>query len=837
MPVTSIIRVSTAADGTQGNGSSFSPVFSPDGTKVAFFGYASNFVSDDTNGNLDIFVKTLGTGAIERISTDAASVQANGDSYYPVFSPDGTKVFFESAASNLAPGDTSYWSDIYAKTLATGAIERVSSDAMGAPGDGSSSGPVSFSLDGTKVAFYSEASNFVADDTNPWFEVFVKTLATGAFERASTDAMGVPGNSSSYGPVLSPDGAKVAFTSYASNLVAGDTNGTTDVFIKTLATSAIARVSTDAAGGEGNGGSDYVTFSPNGTKVAFYSAASNLVAGDKNSVGDIFVKDLATCAISLVSTAAAGTLGNGYSVNPVFSPDGTKVAFLSGASNLVPGDTNGTQDIFVKTLATGAIERISTDAAGVQANGGSFGPVFSPDGTRVVFASGASNFVPSDTNNADDIFVATLGAAPPTKIFHNITNNTNRSQFKAVYAGDDSIDGTGGADRIRGWAGRDTIWGEGGNDEIRGDGVGLPYDPDLPDTDPVNFADSIRAGAGNDSVWGGGGADTLLGEDGSDRLYGQGGGDVIYGGRGNDEIVGAEDDDELRGDAGNDWIVGGPGANSIFGGDGDDKIYAFAGADFASRWGWVDDGELDYVYGGAGNDTLIGSADRLSGGLSGGDGDDLIVSGPTGADASGGDGNDRMIGGDGFDVFSADDGNDRLEGGRNHDNLDGGGGDDYIDGGDGDDYIHGGSGNNTIVAGGGNDQIYLFNAHVVVDGYNDPITNDFIRGGPGEDLYYANIDPYEPDNVLPVIGNDVIADFVKGDDQLGIYSGSNPTVRSFDHLDTNHSGVLDAGDDYVRIAGGTILDFSALYGETPGSQTITFLGVTGLSAQDVLIYA
>lgn len=219
----------------------------------------------------------------------------------------------------------------------------------------------------------------------------------------------------------------------------------------------------------------------------------------------------------------------------------------------------------------------------------------------------------------------------PATIFHDITDNTNRSQFKAVYVGNDSIDGTGGADRIRGWAGRDTILGEGGNDEIRGDGVGLPYDPDLPDTDPVNFADSILAGAGNDSVWGGGGADTILGEDGSDRLYGQGGGDSIDGGRGVDEINGGENNDTCRGGADNDWIAGGPGLDSLYGDDGNDKIYAFAPDSEASRWGWIDDGTGDQIEGGNGNDTLIGGKgnETFTGGagadvMSGSSGDDIF---------------------------------------------------------------------------------------------------------------------------------------------------------------------------------------------------------------------
>ncbi|HRW59861.1 MAG TPA: hypothetical protein P5340_04335, partial [Defluviicoccus sp.] len=635
MPITSIIRVSTAADGTHGNGYSGDPVFSPDNTKVAFFSEASNLVPGDTNDTSDIFVKTLATGAIERISTAADGTQGNdiaGNRYLGnsvQFSPDGTKVAFFSEASNLVPGDTNGWGDIFVKTLATGAIERVSTDAAGSQANWASGDPV-FSPDGTKVAFYSLASNLVPGD-RLWTDVFVKDLVTGAIARISTDAAGGQGNEGSYHPVFSPDGTKVAFDSDASNLVPGDTNRWTDVFLKTLATGAIARISTDAAGMQGNYWSRDPIFSPDGTKVAFASYASNLVPGETNDMPDIFVKNLTTGAIERVSTDSSGGQANWESEDPVFSPDGTQIAFRSGASNLVPADTNSVYDIFIKTLGSGAIERISTGSFGVQANGGSGGPAFSPDGTQIAFQSEASNLVGGDTNNAGDIFVATLGATPPVTIFHDITDNTNRSQFKAAYVGNDSIDGTGSADRIRGWAGRDTILGEGGNDEIRGDGVGLPYDPDLPDTDLARFADSIQAGAGNDSVWGGGGNDTLLGEDGSDRLYGQGGGDSIDGGRGVDEINGGENNDTCRGGADNDWIAGGAGLDSLYGDDGNDKIYAFAPDSEASRWGWIDDGTGDQIEGGNGNDTLIGSKgiDTLTGGagrdsMSGGGGDDVF---------------------------------------------------------------------------------------------------------------------------------------------------------------------------------------------------------------------
>ncbi|MDS4012184.1 MAG: M10 family metallopeptidase C-terminal domain-containing protein [Defluviicoccus sp.] len=629
MPITSIIRASTAADGTQGNDESLFPVFSPDGTKLLLWSYASNLVAGDTNGSSDIFVKDLATGAIKLVSTDAAGVQGNDGSYEPDFSPDGTKVAFYSSASNLDGHDSNGVPDIFVKTLETGAIKCISTAAAGTRWNDTSYDP-KFSPDGTKVAFASYASNVVPGDTNSTASIFVKDLTNETVCFVSTNAAGEHGNGFSADPAFSPDGTKVAFRSSASNLVPGDTNENSDIFVKTLAAGAISLVSTAANGTQGNGGSYDPIFSPDGTKMAFRSDASNLVPGDSNGSPDIFIKTLATGAIARISTDAAGAQANGGSGELVFSPDGTKVAFRSDASNLVAGDTNNRADIFVKVLATGAIERISTDAMGVQGNGSSYEPVFSPDGTKVAFRSDASNFVAGDTNGAPDIFVVTL-ATPPTTVFHDISDNTNRSQFKAAFAGSDSIDGTGGADRIRGWAGRDTILGEGGNDEIRGDGVGLPYDPDLPDTDPVKFADSIQAGAGNDSVWGGGGNDTLLGEDGSDRLYGQGGGDSIDGGRGADEINGAENNDTCRGGADNDWIAGGPGLDSLYGDDGNDKIYAFAPDSEASRWGWIDDGTGDQIEGGNGNDTLIGGKgiDTLTGGagrdsMSGSSGDDIF---------------------------------------------------------------------------------------------------------------------------------------------------------------------------------------------------------------------
>ena len=150
-----------------------------------------------------------------------------------------------------------------------------------------------------------------------------------------------------------------------------------------LSSGTIVRVSTDAAGVQGNGASFRPVFSPDGSKVAFYSEASNLVAGDTNNSGDVFVKDLATGAITRVSTNAAGDQGNGYSMSPSFSADGSKIAFGSTAANLVPGDNNFVSDVFVKDLVTGAIVRVG----GTHVGDPSYTPVLSADGSKVLFYS------------------------------------------------------------------------------------------------------------------------------------------------------------------------------------------------------------------------------------------------------------------------------------------------------------------------------------------------------------------------------------------------------------------------------------------------------------------
>jgi Tol biopolymer transport system component len=213
------------------------------------------------------------------------------------------------------------------------------------------------------VAIWSSADNLVPDDSNGIGDVFVKDLQTGAVTLVSADASGNQGNAESEEPNISADGRYVAFMSVADNLVPGDVNGSRDVFVKDLQTGAITLVSADASGIQGNNVSEGSSISADGRYVAFVSDADNLVAGDSNGVADLFVKDLQTGAITRMSTDASGSEGNAFSHDAAISADGRYVTFFSEADNLVPGDTNGVADVFVAPSPF-AVPKITSNGGG-----------------------------------------------------------------------------------------------------------------------------------------------------------------------------------------------------------------------------------------------------------------------------------------------------------------------------------------------------------------------------------------------------------------------------------------------------------------------------------------
>ncbi|MDA3936328.1 MAG: cell wall-binding repeat-containing protein, partial [Actinomycetota bacterium] len=287
--------------------------------------------------------------------------------------------------------------------------ERVSLASNGdQPTDGKSVTPV-FSADGRYVAFYSSATDLVPGDTNDKFDVFVHDRQTGVTERVSVASNGDEGDQDSYDPCLSADGRYVVFDSRATNLVSGDTNSSTDIFVHDRQTGVTERVSVASNGDEGTGASWLPAFSADGRYVAFESGATNLVSGDTNGKYDVFVHDRQTGATERVSVASTSDEGDGYSYESDISADGRYVTFESNATDLVSSDTNGQPDVFVHDRQTGVTERVSVASSGDQATGSCEDySVISPDGLYVAFSSDAADLVSGDTNGVSDIFVRNI---------------------------------------------------------------------------------------------------------------------------------------------------------------------------------------------------------------------------------------------------------------------------------------------------------------------------------------------------------------------------------------------------------------------------------------------
>jgi Tol biopolymer transport system component len=392
------------ASGAQGDSTSSSPFISGDGRYVTFYSYADNLVPGDTNGKWDIFVRDRTTGTTTRVSKSTAGVEGNDHSYIPSISADGRFVTFYSLATNLVSGDSNGKEDIFVRDRTTGTTTRVSKSSAGVQADGTSYAS-SVSADGRYVAFDSFATNLVSSDTNGMRDVFVHDRTAGATSLVSKSSAGVKGNGNSISPSLSADGRYVAFYSFATNLVSDDTNGVKDIFVRDRNTGTTSLVSKSSAGVEGNGASSSPSLSSDGRYVAFESSATNLVSGDTNVVDDIFVRDRTAGTITRVSRSTAGVQGNGASSRPSLSSDGRYVVFRSAATNLVSGDTNGKDDIFMRDRTTGTTTRVSKSSAGVAGNGNSFNPSVSSDGRYVAFESLATNLVSGDTNGLNDIFV------------------------------------------------------------------------------------------------------------------------------------------------------------------------------------------------------------------------------------------------------------------------------------------------------------------------------------------------------------------------------------------------------------------------------------------------
>ena len=417
-----------------------------DGRFVVFSSLASNLVSGgDTNQAADVFARDRTLGETTLISLTSAGARGDNASYDPSISANGRYVVFSSAASNLVPGDTNDTPDVFMRDLVTSETIRISVDSAGAQANRGSSDP-SISADGRYVAFFSNATNLVSDDTNEGPDDFVRDLATGETTLVSVDSAGVQSNGAVSDSSISADGRYVAFSSNANNLVIDDTNNTDDIFVHDRSTGETTRVSLDSTGAEANGRSIQPSISADGRYVAFYTDATNLVVDDTNGQTDVFVHDLITGETTRVSVDSTGAQGNGLSSSASISIDGRYVAFSSQATNLVSDDTNNRHDVFVHDRTLGHTTRVSVDSAGAQANEGSFGPSISADGAFVAFTSDATNLTPStpDLPLPRDVFLHELGPANSTPIADSESVSTEKNEglsisLHATYAGGDPL--------------------------------------------------------------------------------------------------------------------------------------------------------------------------------------------------------------------------------------------------------------------------------------------------------------------------------------------------------------------------------------------------------------
>ena len=283
----------------------------------------------------------------------------------------------------------------------------------------------SLSGDGRWIAFGS-LDDLVSADTNGWLDVYVRDLNSGDTELISRTPGGTAGNSASITPSISADGRWVAFTSYADNLVQGDTNQVIDVFVNDRQTGAITRVSVPPGGGEFETDSYSPSISANGRWVAFGSFPSSLsLEFQVVKFEKIFVHDRQTGQTTLVNVSTDGAIANGMSFTLDISADGQWLAFSSEADNLVPGDTNASDDVFVHNRLTGETTRVSVATGGEQGNQASGSPSISGDGRIVAFGSSASNLVSGDTNangsgitfeNGRDVFVHDRQTGQTTRV-------------------------------------------------------------------------------------------------------------------------------------------------------------------------------------------------------------------------------------------------------------------------------------------------------------------------------------------------------------------------------------------------------------------------------------
>lgn len=325
----------------------------------------------------------------------AATAQPDDRSQGPSVSANGRYVVFSSRATNLVPGDPNHASHVYIRDLRKQTTTMVDVSESGSVANADGVG-ASVSGGGRFVAFTSDATNLVPGVADGQLNVYVRDMVRHTTRLVSVPRTGLEGNGPSFRAYISESGRYITFTSGASDLAPGTASGVWNVFIRDLTRDTTALVSAGTDDTAANAPSMGSAVSADGRLVAFTSLASNLVAGTTRGVPEVYVRDMRRGITEIVSTAPDGAFANGNNQGWSLSSDGRFVVFSSTASNLVPGtSTGGFSHIYVRDLASNAVVLADVANNGSPADASAFAlTAVSATGRYVVFSSDASDIVP-----------------------------------------------------------------------------------------------------------------------------------------------------------------------------------------------------------------------------------------------------------------------------------------------------------------------------------------------------------------------------------------------------------------------------------------------------------
>jgi hypothetical protein len=395
--------------------SNYDPVISADGNFISYILITP--VNENTN-NYDAYLYDRVNNTHLLISKNSAGEHFDKSTWNANVSADGSFVTLNTRSSNITPYDTYNNRDVYLLNRTSSSVQLVSGHT---PSSNDSSGDiVSLSADGRYVAFSSKATNLIADDNNSKRDIFVKDRRTGFIERVSISSSGDEGSSDSDNPSISDDGRFVVFESFSA-FISADTNAKIDIYLHDRLNHITQIISKNGAT-ESNGHSTRASISATGRYVVFKSEADNLVSGDSNNKTDVFIKDLITDSIERVSVASDDSEANGaVNMSATVSADGRYVAFRSNSTSLSSVDLNGKPNIFLRDRTAHKTTCISVPYDGTLIDGYTYNPTISDDGSVIVFEARATNLVPDDTNGHNDIFVYSLA----TQQIKRVTDNSN----------------------------------------------------------------------------------------------------------------------------------------------------------------------------------------------------------------------------------------------------------------------------------------------------------------------------------------------------------------------------------------------------------------------------